>query len=77
MNLNADRYWHFAFICFPFLSQVTYPFSSDFFLFNLLDNCKIALFNTALSIQNFRAAMEVPAALGLDPTVANSGAPTA
>lgn len=32
----------------------------------------IALFNTALSVQNFRAAMEVPAALGLDPTVANS-----
>lgn len=32
----------------------------------------IAIFNTALSIQNFRAAMEVPAALGLDPTVANS-----
>lgn len=32
----------------------------------------IALFNTALSIQNFRAAMEVPAALGLDPTIANS-----
>lgn len=32
----------------------------------------IAMFNTALSIQNFRAAMEVPAALGLDPKVANS-----
>ncbi|KNA16154.1 hypothetical protein SOVF_091900 [Spinacia oleracea] len=32
----------------------------------------IAIFNTALSVQNFRAAMEVPAALGLDPTVANS-----
>ncbi|XP_021746639.1 uncharacterized protein LOC110712483 [Chenopodium quinoa] len=32
----------------------------------------IAKFNTALSVQNFRAAMEVPAALGLDPTVANS-----
>ncbi|XP_074271320.1 uncharacterized protein LOC141595251 [Silene latifolia] len=32
----------------------------------------IALFNTALSVQNFRAAMEVPAALGLDPTIANS-----
>ncbi|KAK9276070.1 hypothetical protein L1049_005601 [Liquidambar formosana] len=35
--------------------------------------CKpIAIFNTALSVQNFRAAMAVPAALGLDPTVANS-----
>ncbi|XP_002514990.2 2,4-dichlorophenol 6-monooxygenase isoform X1 [Ricinus communis] len=32
----------------------------------------IALFNTALSVQNFRAAMAVPAALGLDPSVANS-----
>ncbi|KAL6998235.1 hypothetical protein U1Q18_008361 [Sarracenia purpurea var. burkii] len=32
----------------------------------------IAIFNTALSVQNFKAAMAVPAALGLDPTVANS-----
>ncbi|KAH7833381.1 hypothetical protein Vadar_005755 [Vaccinium darrowii] len=32
----------------------------------------IAIFNTALSVQNFSAAMEVPAALGLDPSVANS-----
>ncbi|KAF6161362.1 hypothetical protein GIB67_009241 [Kingdonia uniflora] len=32
----------------------------------------IALFNTALSVQNFKAAMSVPSALGLDPTVANS-----
>lgn len=32
----------------------------------------IAIFNTALSLQNFRAAMAVPAALGLHPTVANS-----
>ncbi|XP_065876781.1 uncharacterized protein [Euphorbia lathyris] len=32
----------------------------------------IALFNTALSVQNFRAAMEVPAALGLDPSIAHS-----
>lgn len=32
----------------------------------------IAIFNTELSIQNFKAAMTVPAALGLDPTVANS-----
>lgn len=35
--------------------------------------CQIAIFNTELSVQNFKAAMEVPAALGLDPTVANSG----
>jgi len=34
---------------------------------------QIAIFNTALSVQNFRAAMAVPATLGLDPTVANSG----
>ncbi|XP_059657738.1 uncharacterized protein LOC132304189 isoform X1 [Cornus florida] len=32
----------------------------------------IAIFNTALSVENFRAAMAVPAALGLDPSVANS-----
>ncbi|CAN8291249.1 unnamed protein product [Cochlearia groenlandica] len=32
----------------------------------------IALFNTSLSIQNFKAAMSVPSALGLDPIVANS-----
>ncbi|RXH72240.1 hypothetical protein DVH24_033778 [Malus domestica] len=32
----------------------------------------IAIFNTELSIQNFRAAMAVPAVLGLDPTTANS-----
>ncbi|XP_057949519.1 uncharacterized protein LOC131144708 [Malania oleifera] len=32
----------------------------------------IALFNTALSVQNFRAAMAVPTALGLNPTIANS-----
>ncbi|KAM5578293.1 hypothetical protein ABKV19_008546 [Rosa sericea] len=33
----------------------------------------IAIFNTTLSIQNFKAAMAVPGALGLDPTIANSG----
>ncbi|KAM0932169.1 putative 2,4-dichlorophenol 6-monooxygenase [Dioscorea sansibarensis] len=32
----------------------------------------IALSNTELSVQNFKAAMAVPAALGLDPTIANS-----
>ncbi|KDP26758.1 hypothetical protein JCGZ_17916 [Jatropha curcas] len=32
----------------------------------------IAIFNTALSVQNFKAAMAVPAALGLDPSIANS-----
>ncbi|KAL9261234.1 putative polyketide hydroxylase [Drosera capensis] len=32
----------------------------------------VAIFNTQLSVQNFRAAMEVPSALGLDPAVANS-----
>ncbi|GMJ13273.1 EMBRYO DEFECTIVE 260, EMBRYO DEFECTIVE 2421 [Hibiscus trionum] len=32
----------------------------------------VAEFNTALSVQNFRAAMAVPATLGLDPTIANS-----
>ncbi|PKI77026.1 hypothetical protein CRG98_002529 [Punica granatum] len=32
----------------------------------------IALLNTALSVKNFRAAMSVPSALGLDPKIANS-----
>ncbi|KAJ4968259.1 hypothetical protein NE237_014960 [Protea cynaroides] len=32
----------------------------------------IAIFNTKLSVQNFKAAMAVPAALGLDPATANS-----
>ncbi|KAK1576861.1 hypothetical protein Q3G72_017051 [Acer saccharum] len=34
---------------------------------------QIAISNTTLSVQNFKAAMAVPSALGLDPTVANSG----
>ncbi|KAL5991135.1 hypothetical protein ACLOJK_012041 [Asimina triloba] len=33
----------------------------------------IAIFNTELSIQNFKAAMSVPSALGLNPAIANSG----
>ncbi|XP_019200546.1 PREDICTED: uncharacterized protein LOC109194092 isoform X2 [Ipomoea nil] len=33
---------------------------------------QIATFNTMLSVQNFKAAMRVPAALGLDPTIANA-----
>ncbi|KAH0753984.1 hypothetical protein KY290_024254 [Solanum tuberosum] len=37
-----------------------------------LERSQIAQFNTALSVQNFKAAMKVPAALGLDPTVANA-----
>ncbi|XP_028772198.1 uncharacterized protein LOC114729368 isoform X2 [Neltuma alba] len=32
----------------------------------------IAIFNTDLSLKNYKAAMAVPSALGLDPTVANS-----
>ncbi|KAL6840352.1 hypothetical protein ACP4OV_030162 [Aristida adscensionis] len=32
----------------------------------------VAVFNTELSVENFKAAMSIPAALGLDPTVANS-----
>jgi len=35
--------------------------------------CQIALFNARLSLENYKAAMFVPAALGLDPTVANTG----
>ncbi|KZV39975.1 hypothetical protein F511_15637 [Dorcoceras hygrometricum] len=33
---------------------------------------QIATYNTALSVENFKAAMAVPAALGLDPSIANS-----
>lgn len=32
----------------------------------------ISVFNTRLSLENYRAAMSVPATLGLDPTVANT-----
>lgn len=32
----------------------------------------VAIFNTELSVENFKAAMSIPATLGLDPTVANS-----
>jgi len=32
----------------------------------------VAIFNTELSVENFKAAMSIPASLGLDPTVANS-----
>ncbi|KAL5222022.1 hypothetical protein ABZP36_026735 [Zizania latifolia] len=32
----------------------------------------VAIFNTELSVDNFKAAMSIPATLGLDPTVANS-----
>lgn len=34
---------------------------------------KIAISNTELSVKNFKAAMSVPATLGLDPTIANAG----
>ncbi|KAK2971046.1 hypothetical protein RJ640_030796 [Escallonia rubra] len=37
-----------------------------------MERMPIANFNTALSLENFRAAMAVPAALGLDPTTANT-----
>nr|GMC62817.1 putative polyketide hydroxylase isoform X2 [Ipomoea batatas] len=33
---------------------------------------QIATFNTILSVQNFKAAIRVPVALGLDPTIANA-----
>uniref|UniRef100_A0A453G429 FAD-binding domain-containing protein n=1 Tax=Aegilops tauschii subsp. strangulata TaxID=200361 RepID=A0A453G429_AEGTS len=32
----------------------------------------VATFNTELSLENFKAAMSIPATLGLDPTIANS-----
>ncbi|XP_020681130.1 uncharacterized protein LOC110098599 [Dendrobium catenatum] len=31
----------------------------------------IAIFNTTLSVENFKSAMSIPAALGVDPTIAN------
>ncbi|KAL2510328.1 FAD/NAD(P)-binding oxidoreductase family protein [Forsythia ovata] len=37
-----------------------------------MERTQIANFNTALSLQNFKAAMAVPAALGLDPAIANA-----
>ncbi|RLN25622.1 putative polyketide hydroxylase [Panicum miliaceum] len=44
------------------------PFSQAFYSSN------VAIFNTELSVENFKAAMSIPASLGLDPTVANSDA---
>lgn len=37
-----------------------------------IERRQIARFNTELSVQNFKAAMNVPSALGLDPTIANA-----
>ncbi|XP_073129861.1 uncharacterized protein [Henckelia pumila] len=37
-----------------------------------MERRQIATYNTALSVENFKAAMAVPAALGLDPSIANS-----
>jgi len=34
---------------------------------------QVAIFNTKLSVENFKAAMSIPATLGLGPTIANSG----
>lgn len=48
-------------------------FNLNKLLISIILHHQIAIFNTALSVQNFRAAMSVPAALGLDPTIANSG----
>lgn len=43
------------------------------YLTKIPETCQIAIFNTALSVKNFKAAMAVPAALGLDPYIAISG----
>ncbi|XP_022887617.1 uncharacterized protein LOC111403366 isoform X1 [Olea europaea var. sylvestris] len=37
-----------------------------------MERKQIASYNTALSLQNFKAAMAVPATLGLDPAIANA-----
>uniref|UniRef100_A0A0D9X1X9 FAD-binding domain-containing protein n=1 Tax=Leersia perrieri TaxID=77586 RepID=A0A0D9X1X9_9ORYZ len=37
-----------------------------------LERRPVAIFNTELSVENFKVAMSIPATLGLDPTVANS-----
>lgn len=54
-------------------SQLNFMLKSNVSLTSIIHGHQIAIFNTALSVQNFKAAMGVPAALGLDPTVANSG----
>lgn len=56
---------HFVFFTMTFIRSC-----SDL---NIPLTFQIAIFNTALGVQNFRAAMAVPTALGLDPTIANSG----
>ncbi|GFY99991.1 FAD/NAD(P)-binding oxidoreductase family protein [Actinidia rufa] len=62
-------------LSYTFSFSLVFPFYLKSCAFELpfLENFQIAISNTALSVQNFRAAMAVPAALGLDPTVANSG----
>ncbi|KAL3501049.1 hypothetical protein ACH5RR_035498 [Cinchona calisaya] len=37
-----------------------------------MERWQVANFNTELSVQNFKSAMAVPSALGLDPTIANA-----
>lgn len=68
MKRNVDRY--------SFLPLLDMSLSGKLLgelLITSYNYFQIAIFNTALSVQNFKAAMAVPAALGLDPTVANSG----
>lgn len=58
-----------------FTSAIYYSFCPLQFYGEMLifDYFQIAISNTLLSVNNFKAAMSVPAALGLDPTVANTG----
>lgn len=69
MKQNVGRYWlHLLHIYFKFYYKIIAELEIDITCW-----CQIAIFNTNLSIQNFKAAMAVPGALGLDPTIANSG----
>ncbi|KAK1575977.1 hypothetical protein Q3G72_009839 [Acer saccharum] len=67
MKQNISGHCFYSFTC-P-TSIPLYFYSYD--LTSVIYYCQIAISNTALSVQNFIAAMAVPSALGLDPTVAN------
>lgn len=60
-------------LVFFLLSNLPVYFNVEKYVRSIFWMFQIAIYNTSLSVENFRAAMSVPAALGLDPAIANSG----
>ncbi|KAJ4798841.1 3-(3-hydroxy-phenyl)propionate/3-hydroxycinnamic acid hydroxylase [Rhynchospora pubera] len=69
MNTGIQDVHNIAWKIFYFLKEVA---SSSVLQTYESERRPIAISNTNLSVENFKAAMSVPSALGLDPTVANS-----